>query len=113
MDDYFPTMNLAPSSTCPNFKCIELQEKYKDWDVSEVMPWKAEEAAAAALSAPVHEDNEWNITCDDDEPTIDFGVEPASGGTELGTGVKVAFERSHELGVEVAEEDLVQPEGSV
>jgi len=25
MDDYFPTMNLAPSSTCPNFKCIELQ----------------------------------------------------------------------------------------
>lgn len=77
------------------------------------MPWKAEEAAAAALSAPVHEDNEWNITCDDDQPTIDFGVEPASGGTELGTGVKVAFERSHELGVEVAEEDLVQPEGSV
>ena len=121
MDDFFPQMFLGPSSTCPNFLCGELQKKYAGWDHldnTDVNFWKKKEEVVEV----VHEDNEWCITCDDDEPvaaaepTIDFGDdEPATegGGVTLGSGVEVAFERSHELQETVAEEDFVQPEGDV
>jgi len=105
MDDYFPTMMLTPSGTCPNYKCLELQKKYEGWDmVSSVMPWKALEAAEAADREVVHEANDWGISCDDDEPAIDWGesAEPAA----PGTGVKYAFETN--VNEQVAEEDLVQ-----
>lgn len=114
MDDFFPTMSLAPSATCPNKVCLQLQDQYKDWDPASVMPWKAEEAGAT--KEVVHESNDWGITCDssEEEDTIDFGTdEPASGGTTLGAGVHYAFERSHELQEEVAEEDIVKPEGDL
>ena len=29
MDDYFPTMNLGPSNTCPAYMCLQRQEQYK------------------------------------------------------------------------------------
>lgn len=117
MDDFFPQMNLAPSATCPNFACLELQKKYAGWDADDnqdVNYWKKKVGPFEV----VHEDNEWCITCDDDEPAAEEGpaaAAPAAAGGQgvaLGEGVSVAFERSHELQEEVAEEDLVQDSGA-
>jgi len=111
MDDYFPIMNLGPSNTCPAYMCLQRQEQYKDWDcVSSVMPWKAEEAAAAALVEVVHEANDWGITCDADDTPAE---ENANATTTIGEGISIAYERSHELQETVAEEDLVQPDGDL
>jgi len=113
MDDFFPQMTLSPSSTCPNFCCLELQKKHAGWssdDNDDVNYWKKKEEVVEV----VHEDNDWCITCDDDEPVAEAA--PAAGGQQsgvvLGEGVSVAFERSHELQEEVAEEDLVQDDGT-
>jgi len=104
MDDYFPTMMLTPSTTCPNYKCVELQTKYEGWDmVSAVMPWKA--AAAAATIEVVHEENDWGLTCDDEEPS----TAAQAAVPQPSVGVRNAFEVDEQ---QVAEEELVQVDES-
>eukprot|EP00658_Telonema_sp_P-2_P010211 TRINITY_DN1384_c0_g1_i6.p1 TRINITY_DN1384_c0_g1~~TRINITY_DN1384_c0_g1_i6.p1 ORF type:complete len:408 (+),score=122.05 TRINITY_DN1384_c0_g1_i6:181-1404(+) len=85
MDDYFPSMCLTPSTTCPNLACQRLQKQYAGWSMSEVMPWKVDGSAAEAV---VHEENEWGITCDGDEDEIDFGEDAPSEPAENATLVE-------------------------
>ncbi|MEW5304536.1 MAG: hypothetical protein WDW38_009264 [Sanguina aurantia] len=78
LSDFFPTMDIKPSTACVNPACVQLQQAYHTLSQTpEALAAVAAKAAAleAELNvAAVHEDNDWGIsTVDDtqDTPTAD------------------------------------------
>eukprot|EP00657_Telonema_sp_P-1_P005479 TRINITY_DN22858_c0_g1_i1.p2 TRINITY_DN22858_c0_g1~~TRINITY_DN22858_c0_g1_i1.p2 ORF type:complete len:161 (-),score=46.48 TRINITY_DN22858_c0_g1_i1:113-595(-) len=115
MDDFFPTMRLTPSQTCPNEHCIQLQKKYQGWDFeSAVMPWKVN--SGAACQQIVHEENDWGITCDADdapEPELDLGEdsgEEEGADSELADGMH--YNEGYRQQEKANESDMIQVDDS-
>ena len=93
LKDFFPTMQMMPNPHCTNTLCLQRQKEYQD------RPTPVEEAVEAEPEGPLHEENEWNITCDDDEGN-EVPVEENSGAQEeesqLPQGLKFELpERTH------------------
>ncbi|XP_057972381.1 ubiquitin-like modifier-activating enzyme 5 [Malania oleifera] len=68
LKDYFPTMEMKPNPQCSNISCVERQKEYilaKPARDAEAKA-KMEAEALSETAAPVHIDNEWNISVVDD-----------------------------------------------
>jgi len=106
MDDFFPTMCLTPSDTCPNNQCKELTKKYtaEGWTMDQVMPWKAAAAAAAAEHVVTHEENDWGICCDA-EPESE--PEPAAAAPATGLAEGLSYNEGYRQQEVVADEDVI------
>ncbi|XP_050224176.1 ubiquitin-like modifier-activating enzyme 5 isoform X2 [Mercurialis annua] len=68
LKDYFPTMEMRPNPQCSNAACLERQKEYIFAKPARDAAAKAKMEAEAPLAseAPLHADNEWNISVDDD-----------------------------------------------
>ncbi|XP_074317199.1 ubiquitin-like modifier-activating enzyme 5 [Silene latifolia] len=68
LKDYFPTMEMKPNLQCQNSACLERQKEYMIAKPERDAAAKAKMEAEALLApeGPLHDDNEWNISVDDD-----------------------------------------------
>lgn len=68
LKDFFPTMQMRPNPQCSNSACIERQKEYIQSkplrDAADKA--KAEAEASVEKEQPIHMDNEWNISVEDD-----------------------------------------------
>ncbi|XP_024531735.1 ubiquitin-like modifier-activating enzyme 5 isoform X1 [Selaginella moellendorffii] len=73
LKDFFPTMEMKPNTQCTNAACVERQHEYvkKKPERDALARAKAEADRAVQDVAPLHEDNEWNITVMDDDDDKD------------------------------------------
>mmetsp|Transcript_2007 Transcript_2007/g.5325 ORF Transcript_2007/g.5325 Transcript_2007/m.5325 type:complete len:399 (-) Transcript_2007:4-1200(-) len=77
MSDFFPTMTLRPNTACSDRWCLKRQQEWSAGEADrERLRFEREEAvreaSVAAHAAPLHEDNEWNITVESsDAPSND------------------------------------------
>ncbi|KAL6175043.1 hypothetical protein ACLB2K_051686 [Fragaria x ananassa] len=72
LKDFFPTMEMRPNPQCSNFACMERQKEYLLAKPARDAASKAKmeaEASSSVIEAPLHLDNEWEISVvDDTEP---------------------------------------------
>lgn len=68
LKDYFPTMEMKPNQQCSNTACLERQKEYMLAKPARDAAAKAkmETESSLAEEIPLHVDNEWNISVDDD-----------------------------------------------
>ncbi|KAH9626328.1 hypothetical protein KSS87_000560 [Heliosperma pusillum] len=68
LKDYFPTMEIKPNLQCQNSACLERQKDYMLAKPERDAAAKAKMEAEVLLEpeGPLHDDNEWNISVDDD-----------------------------------------------
>lgn len=76
LKDFFPTMEMKPNPQCSNAACLDRQNEYMLVKPTRDAAAKAKMEAEAVLSneAPVHTDNEWNISVVDDSDLPKEGI---------------------------------------
>ena len=70
LSDYFPSMEVKPNAECGNAECLRRQAEHETYlaspEYAETLERERranEEAARLESEKPLHEDNEWEITC--------------------------------------------------
>ncbi|KAG5230326.1 thiF family protein [Salix suchowensis] len=68
LKDFFPTMEMRPNPQCSNAACLERQKEYLLVKPARDAAIRAKMEAEALLvpEGPLHTDNEWNISVEDD-----------------------------------------------
>jgi len=96
MEDFFPSMRMRPNDQCDEYYCRKRQAEYQAMLAARP---KVEEVVVVE-EAVVHEDNEWGISCVEE----DAGEE--QGSTALVSGVSLAYApKAREVGEEGAVEE--------
>ena len=98
MEDFFPSMRMRPNEQCDEYYCRKRQAEYQAMLAARP---KVEEVVVVE-EAVVHEDNEWGISCVEE----DAGEE--QGSTAVVSGVSLAYAPKAR---EVEEEVAVEEEG--
>jgi len=98
MEDFFPSMRMRPNEQCDEYYCRKRQAEYQAMLAARP---KVEEVVVVE-EAVVHEDNEWGISCVEE----DAGEE--QGSTAVVSGVSLAYASKAR---EVEEEVAVEEEG--
>lgn len=114
LTDFYPTMRLHCNKDCENGACRAAQKAFLASGKKTLLPWEPSEAEEVQ-QAPIHEDNDWGISCDDggdaDNSTADAAdVEIAS---KLAEGVELQYMRTAEVGgdEDVSTEQRVDTKG--
>jgi ubiquitin-like modifier-activating enzyme 5 len=113
LKDFFPTMRLYPNTECPNSACCARQTDFKVSGKATMMPWVLEEEAAPA--AAVHDDNQWGISCDDDNGTADASGDAAADAeiaAALPEGVEMQYSRAAAPNTEGTNAETVETGGA-
>lgn len=98
LTDYYPTMHLYCNKDCENAACRDAQKKFLASGKKTLLPWEPPESAEAR-KVPIHDDNDWGISCDDggdadDSEAAAADVEIAS---KLAEGVELQYMRKAEV----------------
>lgn len=83
LKDYFPTMEMRPNPHCSNQACQDRQKEYDEnkpaRDAAKAAAEAAKIEAEASSSTPLHSDNVWNISVEEDDQDVTVsGVTSAS-----------------------------------
>ena len=121
LKDYFPTMQVFCNPDCENGACCRAQERYKAKITSpEYLAKRAAEEAEAAAKAeeeaakPLHEENDWGISCDDDGSggEASGSVSAGYGQTRLGEGIEFSMPTSDKLDKATVDQYKVEDTGA-
>jgi len=122
MSDFFPTMTLRPNEVCTDRWCVKRQQEWRAGEADRERERMAREAALAEAkaredAAPLHEENEWNITVASDEvspaqtepadaaqpsvaPGLAFAYEHGSSAAQNGAGVANESDGANQVSTE-------------
>lgn len=115
LSDYFPNMEVKPNAECGNAECLRRQAEHETYLASpeyaktlERERRANEEAAQLESEKPLHEDNEWEITC---QGEVDTGLEastPVESGPTLADGVEFSMPEALKLDATTLDQLRVQ-----
>ena len=99
LTDFYPTMRLHCNKDCENPACHNAQKQFLASGKKTLLPWEPPEATEVQ-KAPVHDDNDWGVSCDDggdadDSEAAAADIEIAS---KLADGVELQYMRNAEGG---------------
>ena len=115
LSDYFPSMEVKPNAECGNAECLRRQAEHETYlaspEYAETLERERranEEAARSESEKPLHEDNEWEITCQEEADT-GFEASPCfESGPTLADGVEFSMPEALKLDATTLDQLRVQ-----
>ena len=115
LSDYFPTMEVKPNAECGNAECLRRQAEHETYltspEYAETLNRERranEEAARLESDKPLHEDNEWEITCQGEADTGFEASTRVESGPTLADGVEFSMPEALKLDATTLDQLSVQ-----
>jgi len=108
MTDFFPRMSMKANPDCDEYHCVKKQKVFREEEkqrlAREALEVKAEDVAD---EGPLHEDNEWGITLEEE-----YVPQESSEKRQVAEGVQLAYEAAPKAD-EVDPEPVAEEESSI
>lgn len=115
LSDYFPSMEVKPNAECGNAECLRRQAEHETYlaspEYAETLEKERranEEAARLESEKPLHQDNEWEITCHGEADTGFEASTRVDSGPTLADGIEFSMPEALKLDATTLDQLRVQ-----
>merc|ERR1719385_456835 len=109
MTDFFPRMSMKANPDCDEYHCVKKQKVFREEEkqrlAREALEVKAEDVAD---EGPLHEDNEWGITLEEE-----YVPQDSTEQRQVAEGVQLAYEAASKSEDAADCEDVAAEESSI